>query len=208
MDLRRISAPLTLDQKLAVVTLDEAKAQARVRHADEDDLIKGYVAAAFDFLHGPDGWLNGYCLLEESFEFYVGRVDAVLELPIRPVVDDTLISFEGRVDRGAYANIGAADFMVARVDEFATLARLTANGFAAQPGVADPRRYRIRFAAGWSEAADVPSTLKQSIKMLAAHFYANREVAEPAGRGTALSREVEYGLRALAGRHRVSPDHS
>ncbi|WCS27793.1 phage gp6-like head-tail connector protein [Methylobacterium sp. NMS14P] len=208
MDLRRISDPLTLEQKLAVVTLDEAKAQARVRHTDEDDLIKGYVAAAFDFLHGPDGWLNGYCILEESFEFFVDRVDTVVELPVRPVVDDTLVSFEGREARGAYAAIAAGDFMIALVDEFATLARLTTNGFAAQPGLVDPRRYRIRFAAGWSDAAHVPSTLKQAIKMLAAHFYASREVAEPAGRGGALSREVEYGLRALAGRHRVSPDHS
>ncbi|MHB2205058.1 head-tail connector protein [Methylobacterium sp. CM6257] len=208
MDLRLISAPLTLEQKLAVVSLEEAKAQARVRHNDEDQLFTGYIAAAFDFLHGPDGWLNGYCLLEESFELCTSRVDAVLELPVRPVVDDTSVSFEGRAAGADYVAIAAGDFTIAQINGFATVARLTTAGFAPQPGVIDPRRYRIRFSAGWSDSDLVPSPLKQAIKMLAAHFYASREVAEPAGRGGPLSREVEYGLRALAGRYRVSPDHS
>ena len=208
MDVRPISAPLSLEKKLAVVSLEEAKAQARVRHDDEDRLFTGYIAAAFDYLHGPDGWLNGYCLLEETFELCVSRVDSVLELPVRPVTDDSSALFEQRVIGGDYAAINAGDFMIAQVNGFATLARLTMVGFALKPGVIDPRRYRIRFSAGWRDPDLVPSPLKQAIKMLAAHFYASREVAEPAGRGGPLSREVEYGLRALAGRYRVSADHS
>lgn len=213
MDLRRISAPLTLERKLAVVSLDMLKAQARVRHADEDQLLTGYIASAFDFLHGPDGWLNGYCLLEEEFELYLDQVGDVSELPLRPIPDDMAPTLARRFDRGDYAAFGPADFMLAQNDGIGVIARLSAAGFRRQSGVIDPRQYRVTFKAGWPDPDLVPDALKQSILLLAAHFYTNREASQitvgAGGSGASGKlREIEFGLRGLAGRYRVSPDHS
>lgn len=211
MDLRRISAPLTIDQKLAVVSLDTLKAQARVRHDDEDALLKGYIAAAFDFLHGVDGWLNGYCLLEEEFELYLDRFCGTAELPLRPIPDAMAPTLERRLDRGSYTALASSDFMLALMDDCGVLARLSATSFRPQIGVVDPRQYRITFKAGWPSADLVPDALKQSVLLLAAHFYTNREASQTTVSGLGASgklREIEFGLRGLAGRYRVSPDHS
>ena len=213
MDLRRISAPLTLEQKLDVVSLDTLKAQARIRHDEEDRLLVGYIAAAFDFLHGPDGWLNGYCLLEEEFELFLGQVGDATELPLRPIPDDMAPTLERRLDRGAYAAFGPGDFMLALMDGNGVIARLSASAFRAQINVVDPRQYRLTFKAGWPDPDLVPEGLKQSILLLASHFYTNREASQiTAGVGgsgaSGKLREIEFGLRGLAGRYRVSPDHS
>lgn len=214
MDLRLISEPLTLEQKLGVVTLDAVKAQARVRHDDEDALIQGYIASAFDFLHGPDGWLNGYCLLEETFAFFPDPpLEATTELPLRPIVSEDQVTLARRALGGAYVAFGAGSFMVASEDTFGVIARLSAVGFAPIRSTRDPREYQVTFKAGWPDPGLVPEPLKQAIRLLAAHFYVNREASQITG-GTGLSgasgklREIEFGLRGLAGRYRVSPDHS
>ncbi|WP_458438790.1 hypothetical protein [Methylorubrum extorquens] len=41
-----------------------------VAHGEEDELIGDHIEAAFDHLLGPDGWLNGYCLLKGTFEAF------------------------------------------------------------------------------------------------------------------------------------------
>lgn len=199
MDVRRISDPLTPAQKLEVVTLDKAKAHLRVRHTDEDELIADWIVAAFDFLHGAEGWLNGYCLLQEQFEGYLGEIQATAELPLRPVVDETAVAIS-RLTNGAYVASPDGTFVVATQDDFTVIARLTGDTAGA---AVDPRAYRVTFSAGQADVADVPMPLKQAILLLVGQWYLNREVTA----GTA-SREIEYGLKALAGRYRVSPDHS
>lgn len=201
MDLRRISDPLTPEGKLEVVTLEKAKAHLRVRHSDEDGLIQDLIVSAFDFLHGPDGWLNGYCLLAEQFESFLPAISTTAEVPLRPVedVDDVVVA---RLIDGSYHDAPAGTFVVASQNNFAVVARLAA-AIADPIAAAGPRTYRLRFSAGHADAADVPMPLKQSILLLVGHWYVNREVAA----GT-VPREIEYGLRALAGRLRVSPDHS
>ncbi|GJE14015.1 head-tail connector protein [Methylobacterium longum] len=198
MDLRRISDPLTPAQKLEVVTLEKAKAHLRVRHTDEDTLITDWIVAAFDFLHGPSGWLNGYCLLAEQFECFLGCIQATAELPLRPVADEAAVVI-ARLADGAYAASPAGTFVVATQDDFTVIARLASDGV----GVIDPRAYRVTFSAGHEDAAAVPMLLKQAILLLVGHWYLNREVT-----ARTTSREIEYGLKALAGRYRVSPDHS
>ena len=201
MDVRRISDPLKLAAKLQVVTREKAKAHMRVRHADEDDLIQDLIGAAFDFLHGPDGWLNGYCLLAEEFESFLPAIDTTAELPLRPVSDIDAIAV-ARLVNGTYEPAPAGNFVAATQDNFAVIARLAAPG-AASTTAAGPRTYRLGFSAGHVDPDAVPMPLKQSILLLVGHWYVNREVAA----GT-VPREIEYGLRSLAGRYRVSPNHS
>lgn len=208
MDLRRISDPLTREQKLSVLPIAKVKAQERVAHSEEDELIGDHIEAAFDHLHGPDGWLNGYCLLEEEFEAFPQAIGDTTELPLRPVVDETSVSVARRLAMGGYTAYGIADVLPVSSDGFCTVARLRATGFEPQIRVIDPRQYRIAFKAGWKEPGQVPRPLVQALLLLAGHFYQNREATLSDTRVSNVSKKVEFGLIALAGRYRISPDHS
>lgn len=208
MDLRRISDPIPRAKKLEVLSVAKVKAQERVLHSREDELIGDYIEAAFDHLHGLGGWLNGYCLLEEAFEFFPGIINATSDLPLRPIVDDAGVMLARRLALSDYTDFGVGAFMVAVHDGFGTLARLTTTGFDAQAGIVDPREYRITLNAGHKAPADVPRPLVQAMLLLAGHWYQNREATMSDPRVTNVSRRVEFGLQALAGRYRISPDHS
>ena len=70
-ELTRISAPLTMAQKVAVVPVPEMRRHARISQLDDDRLLAEDIEAAYDFLAGEDGWLGRCCLLDETFAAYV-----------------------------------------------------------------------------------------------------------------------------------------
>ena len=202
MDVRRISPALTTEQKLTVVTLAEAKMQARVSHSFEDSLITSFIAAAYDYLAGRDGWLNRYCLLKESYAVYFPAPRPgpfTLELPMRPFID--VDAFEWRQGDGSYVAVDPSLFAGTGGDVFGTLARV--GGSWPYSGPAHPLAYRVTFSAGHATAAEIPEPLKQSIRLLVAEFYDNRTASADVMRPQAL-----FGLQALAGRYRIAKDHS
>lgn len=207
MDLRRISTPLTQAQKLAVVPLAEVKLAARISHADEDSMLQDDIEAAFDFLHGPEGWLNGCCLLEEEWEaFLPSDFGRWFEVPLRPLVGGALTSFDVLQSDASYSAVDPAVFALLTRDGIASVQRASARAW---PYFGDPAAlaYRVRFKAGFGATRDaVPSVLRKAVRMLAAHWFVNRETVGAEGRK--VGEDIRYGLRALAGRYRVSPDHS
>lgn len=227
MDLQRISAPLTLGQKLGVVSIDALKLHQRVAEDDEDQLIADLIEAAYDYLSGPEGWLNGYCLLEESFELYVDTLGNRLELPVRRFFDPDLVSVE-RFDliSGQYQDLDVGLYTVVREDDYGVIASLSGrllgesertwrgldwSAWAARwtdTPARKPRLYRIRFAAGAKSADLVPSPLKQAIKLIAGYWYEKRESIESDPRTQALPENLTIGIGRLAGRYRVAVDHS
>jgi uncharacterized phiE125 gp8 family phage protein len=209
MDLRRISAPLTREQKLTVVSIADVKLQARVRHDDEDELIAANIATAYDYLSGYDGWTNGFVLLEESFEFYSESLSDTLELPLRPVGEGGLISVESRDTSTAdYLALDPATYTFAFDGDLGLIARLQPSLAAPTVFLPDRRRYRVRFKAGHPNPLTIPESIKKAIVLLAAHYYANREAASPDTRAGVLPERIAYGVQSLAGRYRFSPDHS
>lgn len=227
MDLQRISTPLTQAQKLTVVTLDALKLHQRITETDEDVLVGDLIEAAYDYLSGPEGWTNGYCLLEESFELFVDAIGERLELPVRRFVDGDLVSFE-TIDpqTGQYAAVDQGLYTIAREDDFGVIVSLSGTAFRqgegfwrsmnwnawsarwATPPARKPRLYRIRFAAGARSAVLVPSPLKQAIKLIAGYWYEKRESIESDPRTQALPEQLTIGIGKLAGRYRVAADHS
>jgi uncharacterized phiE125 gp8 family phage protein len=205
MDLRRISPALTREDKLSVVSVADVKAQARVIGSDEDELIASYIEAAYDYLSGPEGWLGHCCLLDEEWEYHAGMPGRFgFEIPMRPFKEAQRVTFEyWRSD--AYVPVDPTFYFVSTVDTFPRIARTRAIAWPYY-GIPSSRAYRIRFTAGFGAAADVPSPIKLGIKMLAAHWYSNREAVGPDGR--TVGDDIKYGLRNLCGRYRVANDHS
>ncbi len=207
MDLRRISPALTREQKLAVVSVDEVKAQARVPLSDksEDALIAGYIEAAYDYLSGPEGWLGRCCLLDEEWEYYVGMpVNGYFELPMRPIEDLDTVAFDYWANN-AYAGVSEGFWAVGGDGLFPRIQR-TRSASWPYYGIPYSQAYRIRFTAGFGGPENIPTPIKLAIKMLCAHFYANRETVGPDGR--TVGEDIKYGLKNLCGRYRVALDHS
>ncbi|MBC7168318.1 hypothetical protein [Phenylobacterium sp.] len=207
MDLQLQSTPLTREEKLEVVPIAEVKRDLRVFHADDDASIGDDIEAAYDYLAGPNGWLGRCSLLEETWEaFLPGGLGASFELPMRPFAGDALVSLSYLSD-GAYLDLDAARYTIRRnLETFAIIGHVHGQPW---PYVAatEPAAFRVRFKAGFGATKDaIPSTLRKAIRLLAGHYYKAREATSDEGQ--APGREIAFGLKALAGRFRISPDHS
>jgi uncharacterized phiE125 gp8 family phage protein len=212
MDLSLISVPLTQAQKLAVVSVPEVKRQVRVLESTDDIDVQmaDDIEAAYDFLAGPEGWLGRCCLLEQEYEWLVGGPGSsgFFELPMRPYLSANTIAFDVMGSDGTYAEVDTSFFYVARESAFA-FGEIRRVGLSLWPYSALPHQqaYRVRFKAGFGTTrASIPSPLRKAIKLLAAHWWKNRETTGAEGRS--VSGEILYGLRTLAGRYRVHLDHS
>jgi hypothetical protein len=208
MDLTVIRRPST-EAILAFVTVQDVKTSERITHSREDSLIEDGILAAYDFLDGPDGWMNGYFILESEVELHVGSIGNVLEISARPIVNEQAVLFERRADDGSYVGVPASDFTMARQDGCVVLATLSRSAFATPTGgIVNPRAYRLTFLAGQADKEKVPASIRKAIILLASHYYTHREAAFADPRTGAVSREIEFGVKALCGRLRFHVDHS
>jgi uncharacterized phiE125 gp8 family phage protein len=206
MDLQLVSTPLTLNDKTKVVTVPEIRRHARITDTGEDRQIAEDIEAAYDFLAGPDGWLGRCSLLTEEWIAYVGHPDIRREftLPMRPFRE--FVGFDFRQSDGTYLPVSPSIYLYDNLTGFARFARS-----ALEPwpyfGTPHDRAYRFRFRSGFGTTREsIPSPIRKSIKMLAAHWFNQRETIGSEGRTP--GKEVEYGLKALCGRYRIGPDHS
>jgi uncharacterized phiE125 gp8 family phage protein len=201
VDLRRVSTAITPVQKMAVCPLDEVKMQLRITSSDEDSLLQEYIVVAYDFLSGPDGWLNGCCLLAETWEMYLAsNIQPRFELPLRPIASNTVSLFDIVNSDDTFTAVDPEIFHVVPGGAFSAIQRSVTTPWP-YTGTFSHRTYRVRFVAGYTTAADIPAPLKLAMKMLVAHWYRNREAVGTAGD------EIQFGLRALAGRYRAPFDH-
>lgn len=207
MDLRLISTPLTQAQKLAVVPLAEVKLAARVTHTREDTLIQDDIEAAYDYLSGPEGWLNGCCLLEEEWEVFLpSSFSGTTAIPLRPVRDVPGMAFEWLQSDGTYLD-GEPTLISLSYRDGVTYLAGTPNRRWPYIGSAHARAYRFTFKAGFGTTREsIPSGIRKAIRMLATHWFNTRETVSPEGKKP--GEQVEFGLKNLAGRYRFHKDHS
>ena len=145
------------------VSLDDAKAQLRITHDSEDDLIAGLIHAARDEVEAG----TGLALITQSWRLTRdcwprgGRI-ALLRNPVRQVLSVTAYD-----DSGAASLIDPSSYSV---DTDARPARLLLG---TSPGALRVMNgLEIDFTAGFGDTADaVPDRLKRAILLLVAHWY-------------------------------------
>lgn len=155
---------------LEPVSLEEMKAQLNITSDDDDVLITGKIKAAREFIERQ----LGQSLIETE---YLITLDSFprgsIEISGGPIVSVESVKYTA-VD-GTEATLAPADYSV---DVASNPARV-AVGASGWPSLGDGiNRVRVAYLAGYGDAAaDVPADLVEAIKMMAAHWYENREAS-------------------------------
>lgn len=175
------------------VTLDEAKAQCRVRHTEEDELIADAIRAARGH---AEAYLNSSLVRQTRrayFDSFPSGKGVILPRP--PVIEVTEISY---VDwSGNAQTLAAGEF---RVDLNPYAPALWPLYDSYWP---DARHYSgaisALYVAGHDSAADIPEDIRHAVLMLTEHFYTNRGAVNV---GNIVS-EMKIGAYGLLDLHRV-----
>lgn len=158
MSLQLITPPLE-----EPVSVDALKTHFRVTTATEDAVIAGLGLAARQAIEAR----YGLCILAQGWRLSLDQIpDCPITLPFSPIlsVDDVIVtrqSAEESLSPEAY------DFQEGLVG------RIRFNR-----GITTDRTFgalAIDFTAGWINPTEVPEEIKLAIKVLAAHFFENRE---------------------------------
>jgi len=153
----------TVEPAVEPVSVAEAKAQLRIGHDSEDELIGSLIAAARDEVERA----TGRALIAQSWRLTLDdwpRCGPVLlrRGPVTQILSITVFGGDGE------AAVLAPDSYVADLDSVP--ARLHLDD-PADPAVA-LNGIEIDFAAGYGEAGtDVPDILKRAIMLLVGHWY-------------------------------------
>lgn len=148
------------------VTLAEAKANLRVVFDDEDAQISAMITAARQMLEGR---INRV-LMPQTIEVAAASFDE-LSLPMLPVRSIDSLSYLDSSGMEQVVGLTAYFF-----DDYLEPPKITPI-----PGTTWPAVYgqgsavRLRYEAGYADAASVPSPLKQWILLTVASLYENRQ---------------------------------
>ncbi len=150
------------------ITLSELKDHLRITDANEDALINGALVAAVRAIEAR----GSLALLTQQWRLTLDAVpDETVILPLSPMTSIDVVTV---IDTA-----GAPQILAAALYETApgSPGRLRPAGPWPNPG---PRLngVQIDFTVGYANAAATPEPLKQAVKILAAHFFQAREVAQ------------------------------
>lgn len=173
------------------ITLAEAKAHLRVTHSAEDDLIDGLITAARQ--HAEEYTKRAF--ITQTWEvtldaFPTGQI----RLPRPPLQEVAEVAYtDGNGDEQTVASFTTRPHPVAPA---------IYPLYAAEWPIAldDVGAVRVTFTAGYGDdRGDVPAPIRQAIKLLVGHYYANREGVVTGTIATVLPLAVE----SLLGPYRV-----
>lgn len=192
----RIDAPTD-----PVVTLLEMRQHLRLdvigspgSHPD-DELVQAFTQSATDELDGWEGNL-GRCLMPQTWEYRAPYFGGDLLLPLPPLRSIVSVSYlDGAGDQ---QTLDAAAYRF--IAETSRPSRLVAvAGPTSWPSLAIASdAVRVRFTAGYDDAAAIPGPIKTWIKLRTAQFYENREAVVVGTIVTPLP-----GMDALIERYRI-----
>lgn len=167
------------------LTLEEAKAQCRVLHDDEDDLISRLVTAATRHVERS----LSLSLMARTYKLTLDAFSDAIELPRGPVASVTSVKYVD--EEGAETTIDAENYTVDLVSRPQWVLR---NSSYAWPSTIDAvNAVSVTYVAGFDTLPAEYEDLKHAIALLVGHYYANRE-AVIAGQQAA---EVPMAVDAL-----------
>jgi uncharacterized phiE125 gp8 family phage protein len=178
------------------LSLTEVKAHLRVDHTDDDALIALYLTAVRQWIDGKDGWL-GRALMPQTWELSLDEFPtAEIRLPLVPVQSVSSVIYDDA--DGIPQTVDPDDYWLDDVSEPAWIAPVADVSWPTP--ISAVNAVRVRFVAGYANAASVPFPIKAALLLMVGHLYRNREsVMQEQGKPEVLP----MGVDALLSTYRV-----
>jgi len=154
------------------ITTAEQKSHSRIDIATEDTLIAGFVKAARTNLED----LTGIKFLTQKWLLTLPAFPStnIIKLPFSPIISvDEIKTIDADGDEAVFNT----DNYVTDFVSIPAIIKLKSGYTWDEPtsGYREVNGVEIFFTTGYATTAKIPVNLKLAIKMLAAHFYENRE---------------------------------
>jgi uncharacterized phiE125 gp8 family phage protein len=164
MSLRLITPPAT-----EPVSLAEAKAHLRVTGSDEDALITALIIAAREAAEHE----TGRALITQTWEKTLDMFPEAIELPNPPVQSVTSIKFLD--ENGDEQTLSSSSYTLDNASDSRPAWVTPVYGRTWPDTYAEVNAVKVRYVAGWANAAAVPQSIKQWILLNIGHWFENRE---------------------------------
>lgn len=171
------------------VSVEGFKAHARIDYSEEDSLLAGYLKAARDMVERD----SQRAMFTQTWTL---KLDAFpcdqIELRVCPVQAVTSITYTDT--SGASQTWGTSNYVVDVQSEPATI---TLASGAVWPTTLDQANVvTVTFTAGYATPTAVPPLACQLIRLLAGHWYRNRESVGPGSMGS-VPQTYDDGIQRL-----------
>jgi len=162
----------TVTPALYPVTVAECKADLRIQHSAEDDLIESLIADATDYMDAPNGVI-GKALITQTWEIStrISIVDSRIYIPITPVQEISSIQYYDA--ENATQSLDVDDFLLIGDENSAFIEPLSGTSW---PSTYDrPDAVKITVIAGFGDYQNqVPNSIRRAIRLLVAHWFEHR----------------------------------
>jgi len=170
--LKLITAPTT-----EPITLVEARLHLRLEatgspatHPD-DSLVTSLIKAARQHIDGKDGLLSR-ALITQTWELQLDEFPvSEIRIPLPPLQSVSSVKYNDLA--GIEQTVLSTDYVVDTVTPPGWVLLVTGKSW--PETMETPNAVRVRFVAGYGDAAAVPEPIKAAMKLLIGHLYENRE---------------------------------
>jgi uncharacterized phiE125 gp8 family phage protein len=183
----RTVAPAT-----ALVSLDDIKAQVRVPHVDDDALLTALIEAATSRIDGYAGILGRAIVSQTWTQDFDGFAND-LRLPLGNLVSITDVKYYDATNTQQTASATLYSGLEDECGPYVTLK----YGQAWPSTYNRPDAVKVTWVCGYGAVVNVPAAVVHAVKMLAAHWYENREAVVIGD----MASEVPLGVRSLLAPH-------
>jgi uncharacterized phiE125 gp8 family phage protein len=189
-----MSLRLVTPASALAVSLAEAKAHLRVDSADEDTLITAMITSATEVAEQ----LTGRAIMPQTWELTLDTFANGIVLTRVPATAITTFTY---VD-GAGATQTPVGYRLRNSDDFGLAVVLPAYGTNWPETLDDTETVKVRFTAGYADAAAVPEPIKAWIKLTVSTMYENREGESYSARAVSTTVKMSF-VDGLLDRYRV-----
>jgi len=191
MALKLITAATAL-----AVSLDEAKEHLRVTSIDEDALITAMITGATETAEQ----LTGRAIMPQTWELTLDSFPDALEITRVPAASITSLTYYD--EAGVLQTLASNLYVLDNANDFGLAYVVPAYAESWPTTREQINAVKLRYTAGYADAASVPESIKAWIKLTVSSQYENREAEAYSSRAVSTTVKMSF-VDGLLDRYRV-----
>ncbi len=168
---------------IAPVDLEDLRGWLRIDDSDEDAVITACLSAAIAAIDGPEG--VGVALMSQKWSLSLDSFPQEIRLPGWPVRSVSEVRY--LTDSGEWEVVPPSAYRLTRGEPWRVVLR-AGSGW---PSVFGAGAVEVDYILGANDAAEVAPDLVMALRLLAAHYFENREAVVLGSTALALPLGVE-----------------